>query len=200
MVVADRDLLADHLTVLQTIEKDLPDVLKETTQAEVTERQVSQTTDLLLMVTGNHPRIILEEMVAMMGIKDLRLDLQETETLEIAMETETTEETEETEVKTEVAADTIGIEAITEVAADTTEVAADTTGIEAITEVAATTEVVDTTEETGMTTEVAETTEAEATSVVGLRMRVLRKVALKNRNLKGTLPNQNLGRVHSINN
>jgi hypothetical protein len=35
---------------------------------------------------------------------------------------------------------------------------------------------------------------------VALRMRVLRKVALKKKNSKGTLPNQNLAQAHSINN
>ena len=38
VVVGDQDLPADLLTVLQTTEKDLPDVLKEITKAEVTER------------------------------------------------------------------------------------------------------------------------------------------------------------------
>ena len=47
---------------------------------------------------------------------------------------------------------------------------------------------------------VAETTEEAATIAVGLRMKAIRKVALKNRNLKGTLPNQNLAQVHLINN
>ena len=150
-VEVDRDLLADLLTVLQTTEKDLPDVLKEITKAEVTEGQVSRTTDLLLMDTGNHPRIIQEEMVVMMGIKDLLLALQETERVEIAMEIVKTEETEATTEEAE-------------------------------------------------TTEVAETTEEAATIAVGLRMKAIRKVALKNRNLKGTLPNQNLAQVHLINN
>jgi hypothetical protein len=35
---------------------------------------------------------------------------------------------------------------------------------------------------------------------VALRMRVLRKVALKKINLKGTRPNLNLAQAHSINN
>ena len=183
-VEEDRDLLADLLTVLQTTEKDLPDVLKEITKAELTEGQVSRTTDLLLMDTGNHPRIIQEEMVVMMDIKDLLLALQETERVEIAMEIVKTEETEAT---TEEAADTTGTEATTELVA-TTEEASDTTEIEATTEVAADTK------------EAAVTTEEVATIAVGLRMKAIRKVALKNRNLKGTLPNQNLAQVHLINN
>ena len=92
VVVVDRDLRADLLTALQTTEKDLLEVLKETTNGEVIEGQVCRTTDLRLMVTESHLRMILDAMVAMMDIKDLHSDLQEIETVEtIAMEIATTE-------------------------------------------------------------------------------------------------------------